>query len=209
MAIICPTVTASTETEYATQIARIAPLTDRLHIDLMDDDFASPASVTLDQAWWPAHKVADIHLMYRSPMDYLDKLKHLKPSLVIVHVETMFHHMHFAAELHKAGIDAGLSIMPDTPIANIEQILHSFDHLLIFSGHLGHFGGMADLGLLEKVRQAKAIHPDVEIGWDGGINADNARALVEGGIDVLNTGGYIQKSDDPAAAYQSLVTIAA
>jgi ribulose-phosphate 3-epimerase len=55
------------------------------------------------------------------------------------------------------------------------------------------------------VKQIKAIHPDVEIGWDGGVNDKNARSLADGGVDVLNAGGFIQKAEDPETAYQQLV----
>ncbi len=129
----------------------------------------------------------------------------MQPHMVIIHVESMFHHMHFAAELHKEGILAGLAILPSTPITNIEQILNSFDHLLIFSGHLGHFGGQADLALLNKVQEAKVHHPDLEFGWDGGVNSENAKQLANGGIHVLNSGGAIQKADNPEMAYKTLV----
>ncbi len=205
MNTISPTILASDEVSYAEQMKRIAPFAERMQIDLMDGEFASPASIPLDKLWWPHSVKADIHLMYQNPPDHLEKLIHLQPHMVIIHVESMFHHMHFAAELHKEGILAGLAILPDTPIANIEQIINSFDHLLIFSGHLGHFGGKADLAMLGKVQEAKTHHPDLEFGWDGGINAENAKQLADGGIDVLNVGGFIQKSDDAQAAYNLLV----
>ena len=205
--IICPTVLAADEVEYATQISRIGGFSKRIQIDLMDGQFAQPASIALDKIWWPHHIQADIHLMYQNPMDYLDQLISLKPHTVIVHVEAMFHHMHFAAELHKADIKAGLAVLPDTPVRNIEQILNSFDHLLLFSGNLGHFGGKADLSLLSKVQEAKEHNPDLEFGWDGGVNIENALALAKGGINVLNVGGAIQKADDPQKAYELLAHI--
>ena len=204
-AIICPTVLANDEAEFNRQIKRISPFAERIQIDLMDGSFASPQSIGLDKVWWPHHIKADIHLMYENPMEHLQQLLHLKPNMVIFHVEAMFHHMHMAAELHKEGIDAGLAILPETPVANIEQILHSFDHLLIFSGNLGHFGGTADMALLGKAKEAKTHHKNLEVGWDGGINQENARTLAEGGVDVLNTGGFIQKAEDPQAAYNTLV----
>jgi ribulose-phosphate 3-epimerase len=112
--------------------------------------------------------------------------------------------MHFAAELHKHDIKTGLALLQDTPVEWAEQIMHSFDHVLIFSGHLGYHGGAADLKLLEKVHQIREHHPEVEIGWDGGINVDNAKQLLEAGVDVLNVGGFIQKSSDPESAYGTL-----
>ncbi len=207
MAVICPTVTAFDPHEYRTQIERVAPFTNRVHIDLMDGDFAPSVSPSLDEIWWPHHVQADIHLMYKKPMDYVEKLIKMNPRMVIVHNESELHHMHFAGELHKAGILVGLAILQNTPIENAYQIMHSFDQVLIFSGNLGYHGGEADLGLLDKVQKAIDHHPDVEIAWDGGINYHNAKQLVDGGVDVLNVGGYVQKSENPKNAYDKLLSV--
>jgi pentose-5-phosphate-3-epimerase len=85
--------------------------------------------------------------------------------------------------------------------------MHSFDQVLIFSGHLGYHGGEADLGLLDKVAKVRAHHPEAEIAWDGGINDQNAAKLVAGGVNVLNVGGYIQNSSTPQEAYATLEAI--
>jgi ribulose-phosphate 3-epimerase len=207
MADICPTITAYDEYEYNEQMRRLKPFAERIHIDLMDGNFAPTVSPALDHVWWPHEQIADIHLMYQDPAKYLKQLIHLKPHLVIIHNEAQVHHMHFAAELHKEGIKAGLAILQDTPIEWAYQIMHSFDHVLVFSGNLGHHGGEADLGLLDKVRKIREHHPEAEIGWDGGINDKNAHALIEAGVDVLNVGGYIHGADDPEAAYGTLKAI--
>lgn len=205
MSVICPTILASSEAEYASQMSKIASLGSRIQIDLMDGEFASPRSVELEKVWWPPHLLADIHLMYQRPMEYLNKLKHLKPHMVIIHFEADIDHMHFAAELHKENIKAGLAILPDTQIKNVENLLTGFDHLLIFSGDLGRFGGQADLHLLPKAREAKQNHPDLEVGWDGGVNDRNAKQLADGGVDILNVGGFIQSSEKPSRTFDALI----
>lgn len=206
MSIVCPTVTPLTVLEYNQQMTKVAPLSNRIQIDLMDKEFTGSESVVgLDDVWWPAQTSADIHLMYKDPFKSLEQLLQLKPNMVIIHVETMIHHMHFAAELHREGIKAGLAVLPETPVSNIEQILHSFDHMLIFSGHLGHFGGEADLGLAVKAKQAKDHHEDLEVGWDGGVSPDNAKQLADAGVDVLNVGGFIQNSENPKDSYSQLL----
>ncbi len=207
MAIICPTVLAEDPHSFREQIERVQPFAERIQIDLTDGSFTSSRTIDLEQAWWPYSAQADLHLMYRRPMENLQTIIRLQPNIVIIHAEAQVDHMLFAAEMHKAGIKAGLCVLKDTTIESIEKIINSFDHLLIFSGDLGHFGGKVDLKLLEKATQAKEIHPDIEIGWDGGINNENAKSLIDGGIDVLNVGGFIQHSDDPAGAYAKLVTI--
>jgi len=207
MAVICPTITAFDSHEYRTQMEHITPFAKRVHIDLMDGEFTPTKSPDLNHVWWPHELTADIHLMYQRPMDHLEQLIKLRPHLVIVHNEADVHHMHFAAELHKEGIKTGLAILHDTPIEHAFQIMHSFDHILIFSGHLGYHGGEADLGLLEKVHKVREHHPAAEIGWDGGINDQNAYQLIEAGVDVLNVGGFVQKAVDPMSAYAKLKEI--
>jgi ribulose-phosphate 3-epimerase len=76
---------------------------------------------------------------------------------------------------------------------------------MIFSGELGKYGGTANMMQLEKVRLIRAIRTDVEIGWDGGVTVENAYSLSQGGIDVLNVGGTIARSDDPQTVYDKLV----
>lgn len=209
MAIICPTVTAYDPHQFREQMERIAPFAERVHIDLMDGDFAPTTSPSLEQIWWSMGLTADLHLMYRRPMDCLQQLIKLRPHMVIVHNEADIHHMHFAGELHKEDILVGLAILHDTPIEHAYQIMHSFDQVLVFSGNLGHHGGTADLGLLDKVSKIKAHHPDAEIAWDGGITDQNIEQLISAGVNVLNVGGFIQQADNPAAEYSRLQSLLA
>lgn len=207
MAVICPTVTAFEPHEYREQMERVAGFADRIHIDLMDGEFAPSFSPDLLQIWWPHNIYADIHLMYQRPMDHLQQLLKLKPHMVIVHNEADLHHMHFAAELHRHDIKTGLAILQETPIEWAEQIMHSFDQILIFSGNLGYHGGEANMDMLSKVAYVRKYHPEAEIAWDGGINDTIAPELINAGVDVLNVGGFIQKSSDPKGAYDTLKDI--
>lgn len=204
MADICPTITAFDTHEYRAQMEQIIPFARRVHIDLMDGEFAPTKSPGLNHVWWPHELTADIHLMFDHPMQYIDQIIKLHPHMVVIHNEVTVHHMDFAARLHAHDIKVGLAILRETPVEWAYQIMHSFDHVLVFSGNLGHHGGEADLALLDKVHKIKQHHPGVEIGWDGGITAENAPELVRAGVDVLNVGGFIQKSADPAAAYAKI-----
>jgi ribulose-phosphate 3-epimerase len=205
MAIICPTVTATGPHEYREQMERIEPFAERVHIDLMDGQFAPTTSPELDQIWWSPNIEADIHLMYRRPIEQLSMLIKLRPHLVIIHAEAEGDHVHFADSLHKVGIRVGLALLQDTSVESVSRIITKFNHILIFSGHLGYHGGKANLALLDKVREVRKLHPEAEISWDGGINDKNGKQLVEAGVDVLNVGGFIQGSEDPKKNYELLV----
>jgi ribulose-phosphate 3-epimerase len=205
MVSICPTVTADNPHTYREQIERVTVFAPRIHIDLSDGSLAPNNLISLDSVWWPATVRVDLHMMYRQPFDHLDLFKVLTPQLVIVHAEGKGDYAGFAQLMHANGIEAGVALLADTPAEMLKDAIGLIDHVMLFSGDLGHFGGKADLRLLDKAKYLKKLKPQLEIGWDGGINAENVRVLAEGGIEVLNVGGFIQRSQDPAGSYRSLV----
>lgn len=208
MPIICPTVLAADKSDYKNQIERIAGFCHRIQIDLTDNDFAPAPTIPVDQVWWPAGVKADIHLMYRSPLDVLkESIKH-SPNMIIVHSEAEIDILEAIRLCRDKGVKFGIALLSSTEPESIKSYVSKVDHILIFSGDLGKFGGYADLGLLDKVSIIRGMKPEIEIGWDGGVNDRNVSELVFGGVDVLNVGGYIQKADNPEKAYSTLFRIA-
>ena len=208
MAIVCPTVTSETLDGFSSQLQEIASFAERIHLDLADGVFTPNKLISLEDIWWPAGLVADIHLMYQAIDPYIDQLIELNPNMVIVHAESSGEFNRVAEKLKKADIKIGVALLADTPVEKIQPAFDLIDHVLIFSGDLGHFGGTAKLDLLSKVRELRKLKPGVEIGWDGGINTENAGKLALGGIDVLNVGGGIHNSQNPRQAYDKLKAIA-
>lgn len=203
-ATICPTVLASTPEEFRRQIQRIAQFATRVHIDLADGKFAPTKTIPVDQVWWPGGMRADLHVMYQRPFEHYKTYLSLGPQMVIVHAEADGNFVPFAELMHRHGIEVGVALKAETPVSLIRPALEWIDYILVFSGDLGHFGGQADLSLLDKVKLLRKLKPGLEIGWDGGINNTNARALAMGGVDVLNVGGFIQHASDPRMAYGAL-----
>ena len=203
MSSICPTVTAYNPYEYKEQINRIVGFVDRIHIDIMDGVFAPTVSVNIHESWWPKAVRADLHIMHINPMIILKDILSHHVNLVIVHAESQ-HVSSFVHQLHERRIKVGIALLPETPVQDLHHFINVIDHVLVFSGKLGFHGGTADLALLDKVRAIKAMRPDIEIGWDGGINDHNIRKLADAGVSVFNVGAFIQHSDNPQGAYQYL-----
>lgn len=206
MVSICPTVTTDDPAVFKLQIEESLTYAHRLHIDLSDGLFTPNQLINIEDVWWPGGVRADLHLMYKRPFDHTAALVALQPQLIIVHAEAKGDFVEFANLLHHHGIEVGVGLLPETPVDAIAPALDMIDHVMIFSGHLGYFGGVVDLGLLEKAKQLKQLKPTIELGWDGGINDKNARALAEGGIDVLNCGGYLH-TKNPQKAYATLQSL--
>lgn len=204
-ATVCPTITADNPEEYLRQMETAGSFATRIHVDVADGVLAPRKLIGLDKLCWPANKFIDLHVMYDRPLDYIDILLSLSPQLIIVHAEAEGNFIQFAQVLRARGIEAGIALLPKTTVDKIKPALEYIDHVLIFSGNLGYQGGSeADLSLLEKAKKLRALKPGLEIGWDGGVNDQNAKKLADGGIDVLNVGGFIQAATDPVDAYDKL-----
>ncbi len=204
MATICPTITAYNLEEYNQQLKNIQGFSKRIHIDLADGDFAPSQTVNPIEIHWPDELLADIHVMHQKPEAHLETLIGMNPNLVVVHPEAKGNIRSVIDELNKFRIKVGIALLQDTKVSEIADMIENVSHVLIFSGNLGYQGGSkVDFALLEKVGQIKAIK-DVEVGWDGGVNDQNIAQLADGGVNVINVGGYIQKTDDPRSAYAIL-----
>ena len=204
MSIIAPSITVETEDQFKASIEKLKPFASRVHIDISDGEFAPVLLYPVENLWWPREWIVDIHAMVSRPVDYIDKLIALGPHLITIHVETGGNIISLLDKIKKAGIKAGIALLKTTVPSTVSDAINASDHVLVFSGDLGHYGGTASLMQLEKVRLIKAINPKVEIGWDGGVAIDNAFTLTQGGVNVLNTGGALSKAADPSVVYAEL-----
>lgn len=208
MPIVCPAILASTKEEYRREMEKVGKFAHRIQIDLTDGVFAQHQTVKPEDAWWPVGILADFHLMYKDPALAVGVLLQHRPHMIIMHAEAEGNFLALADKCRNLGIKAGVALLPTTQKEAIVSALDRIDHVLIFSGDLGNYGGHADMNLLDEVSFLKQIKPDLEVGWDGGINSQNIAQLAAGGIDVFNVGGFIQNSDDPEHAIESLQRIA-
>lgn len=205
MSIIAPAILAENSEIYKQQIDSVRNFAERIHIDISDGDFAPSFTVNPVDLWWPEGWIVDIHAMVQRPEEHLATLIQLKPNLVIFHAEAQGDLPAVLATLKQYNIKAGIALLRSTVPKSVTPLIEQADHVMIFTGELGSFGGTASLMQLEKVRLVKRINPNVEIGWDGGVNIDNAYTLTQGGANVLNVGGSIQRASEPGVAYQQLV----
>lgn len=205
MSVIAPSITVETAEQYKAAVDRIHSFAQRVHIDISDGEFAPTFLLGESQLWWPKEWQVDVHAMVARPSEHIPQIIALKPNLITFHVETAEDPLALLNLIKQSGIKAGIALLRTTVPSTVAEAIKQSDHVMIFSGTLGKYGGTASLMQLEKVRLIRAINPEVEIGWDGGVNAENAYTLTQGGVDVLNTGSAIAAAADPEDAYQILV----
>lgn len=206
MTEIVPAVLADSADNYKFQAEKFFGFINRIHIDITDGEFAPSFTVGAAQIWWPEEWRADIHAMVARPSDHVETLASLKPNLVIFHAEVQEEVIPTLQYLKQMGIKAGLALLKTTVPSLVADAIKEADHVLIFSGDLGHYGGKASMMQIEKVRLIEAINPAVEIGWDGGANLENVYNLAQAGIDVINVGGALANTANTDETYNQLVS---
>ena len=202
---IVPTILTNDKKDYRLQAERINAFTRRVQIDVTDGIFAPTETLDVTNIWWPKNWDADVHLMAERPSDHLDTILKLAPSLCILHAEAQEDLLPIFAKLKEKGIKTGVALLPSTYPGNIKPYIDAADHVLIFAGHLGVQGSPADLMQMEKIALVRNMKPEVEIGWDGGANMSNIRALAHADLDVINVGSAIARSENPAEVFQQMV----
>ena len=212
MTIIAPTITTNDPAVYAGRLEDLLTFAPRIQIDITDGQFAPSQTINLNQVYWPpADKrecKIDLHLMLKRPIDWLDQIVAVVPDKVILHAESddagrmlprIYEH------LQRFGMQVGVALLPETQPAEDADIIRVVDSVLIFGGHLGYQGGVADLTQLGKIPAIQQINSTVTIEWDGGANLSNVSQIAAAGVDQINIGSAISGASDPAAAYRQLV----
>lgn len=202
---IVPTITEDNKQSYREKIETINTFTRRVQIDVSDGTLAPNVLLDITNVWWPKNWEADLHLMAAKPSESLDTILKLSPSLCILHAEASEDLMPVFNALKEAGIKTGVALLPSTYPGSVKQYIDAVDHVLIFAGNLGVQGGQADLMQMEKIPLIRNIKSELEIGWDGGANVSNVRALAHADLDVINVGAAISNSPNPAETFQELV----
>lgn len=177
---------------------------DWIHCDVMDGSFVPNISFgfpIIKQISKIAKKPLDVHLMIVQPEKYIQAVKDAGAYLMNVHYEASPHLHRTVGAIHDAGMKAGVTLNPHTPIALLEDIIEDLDMVLLMSVNPG-FGGQKFIpNTFKKISELKEMilrkNLSTLIEVDGGVSIQNIRELVDAGADVLVAGSAVFGADDP------------
>lgn len=182
-----------------------------LHLDVMDGTFVPNISFgfpVMEAVAKVCTKKLDVHYMIDRPERYIKQTAKLGAMMMNVHIEATTHLHRTIQEIHDAGMMAGVTLNPSTPVSLLEDIICDVEMVLLMSVNPG-FGGQKFIeNTTNKVKRLRRLIDEsgskalIEI--DGGVQAETAPRLVAAGADVLVSGSYVFKAKDPIATIKSL-----
>ncbi len=186
------------------EIAKIASVSDLLHLDVMDDVFVP--NFTFD--FEAASKIVkgsplgvDAHLMVANVDQIAVQYAEIGCASVTIHAEATDNIPQTLKNIRTAGSRSSLGIKPNTDISEYESIVDLVDMFLIMTVEPG-FGGQKFMeNMMDKVRRTRKIIGDRPI-WlqvDGGISMGTIEMALDAGADTFVVGSAVFNAPDPAA----------
>ncbi|MDF9830711.1 ribulose-phosphate 3-epimerase [Parabacteroides sp. PF5-6] len=184
---------------------------DWLHIDVMDGVFVPNISFgfpVLEAVQGICRKPLDVHLMIVEPQKFIAEVAAAGAYLMNVHYEACTHLHRTIGAIKEAGMKAGVTLNPHTPVALLEDILPDVDMVLLMSVNPGYGGqkfiehSVAKVARLKEMIVDKGLDTLIEV--DGGVNLETGKRLVDAGADVLVAGNFVFKAHDQKQAIHAL-----
>lgn len=200
---LCPSILSADFNRLGEQIKALEKEgVEYLHIDVMDGDFVPNISFgmpVIKSIRKESKMFFDVHLMVMAPERYIQDFVDCGADSITIHAEACEDLERTIEAIHDAGVKAGISIKPATPVNDISHLLEDVDMVLVMTVQPG-FGGQKYIPeCTEKIQELRELIDseklDVDIQVDGGINEDTLETVMKAGANLLVMGSGVFRGD--------------
>lgn len=197
--------------EYARTMQGVA---DFLHCDIMNENFVQKSTYDFSLVKTINRNSAimlDVHLMQNEPSEDIPKYIDAGANIVTVHYEAfedkddLVNALKFIKENHAL---AGISLKPSTPFKDIRSFVFGCDLVLVMGVEPGASGQETLPEMVDRVKEIDEFRKNnnlrFKIEFDGGVNLQNAKQIVENGADILVSGNFVYSSKNRKDAVEKL-----
>ncbi len=168
---------------------------DMVHVDVMDGHFVPNLTIGVPvvKSLKKRSKLPlDVHLMVSNPAEQVEWFIEAGADYLTFHIEAEVHAHRLVSRIKEAGLKAGISLVPSTPVSALMEVLPFVDLVLVMTVNPGFGGQEMIMACLEKVRELKKIKHDRGLSYivsvDGGVNGSTLPSVLEAGTDLVVSG---------------------
>jgi ribulose-phosphate 3-epimerase len=206
MVEVIPSILVKTEEELVQKIMAIEPFVERVHIDIADGIFvpnmtiAGPEEIEL----LDTNLKFGVHLMVSKPENHIVRWLETPADRFIFHIESTQEPQKVIDAIKDNDLMVGVALNPETPVEKVSGILDQIDFVHFMTVKPGFYGGEFVDSVIDKIADFHYLYPDVIISADGGVDPDNAKKLVDVGVNKLVVGSYIWNSKNVREAIEKI-----
>ena len=211
MATILPAILVDTVDQFRERLNALPPDAETVSVDIMDGTFVQPT--TFADAQLAADVATDVQyeldLMVNDPLPYIHAWAKLPNTIrAVVHAELNTDIRELIRAIQALQLEAGIALLPQTNVADVEHLLNEVDMVLIRGNQPGYAGREFDPAMYKKIVELQQEYPHLLINVDIGVNATTIPHLVASGATHLCANSAIFKQTNPAQAFEDLQVLA-
>jgi len=194
---IIPAILAYTEEELKEKMEKVDTLVSRVQIDVVEAIFNDKITVDLGiLEEISTALVLDAQLMVKDAMQYIKSCEAAGVDRIVAQVEHLNNKEEFIERASAVGMQVGLALDLQTPVAELEKQIHNLDVILLMSVLAGRSSQKFNPGVVEKIKAVRRLRADVPICVDGGIRPENIAACAAAGAEEFAVGSFAWESGD-------------
>jgi len=204
---VIPACLARTAEDFSRRLKFAEDVSNSIHIDVVDGEFCSGESLSVQQWGKLSLNYVEAHLMVSEPIKYLEALKQHQVTRAIFHLESNFDLDQMLSLARSLDLLLGVAINPDTDLNKLKAVAESVNYIQLMGVYPGKTGQQQLSQTDDSLRFLRSTYNRKTLTVDGGVNLDSASRLRDSGADFIVASSFLYDKGDWHENYQKLVSV--